>query len=43
MRAELVEEVDDDIHRASYGRREEQKADGQPEEAARTFKRAFGF
>jgi hypothetical protein len=35
--------MSDDIDRASYSSRQEQKAGGQPKEAAKTFKLALSF
>ena len=41
--SQVAEKMNDDIDCASYSSRQEQKADGQPEETAKTFKLALSF
>jgi hypothetical protein len=41
--SQAVEKVNSDIDCASYGSRQEQKADGQPEDSTNTLKLAFSF
>jgi hypothetical protein len=39
--SQVAEKMSDDIDRASYSSRQEQKTDGQPKEAAETYKLAL--
>lgn len=41
--SKVAEQMNDDIDRTSHGSRQEQEADGQPEEATKTFKLASSF
>jgi hypothetical protein len=43
LSSQIVEKVNSDIDCASYGSRQEGKADGQPEESTNTLKLAFRF
>ncbi|MHB8655727.1 MAG: hypothetical protein ACYDA9_17825 [Terriglobia bacterium] len=41
--SQAVDKMNENLHRASYRSRQEQKADRQPNEAAKTFKLALSF